>query len=104
MINRERLIGELMELVRIDSETGSEKAISDALKSKFGALGLAMSEDEAGAKIGHAANNLFFRLPASDPSLKAPNLFFTAHMDTVSPGRPTNAIGAYRESPVHGQS
>lgn len=87
MIDRERLIGEFMELVRVDSETRHEGAISETLKAKFGGLGLAWVEDTAGEKIGHGAGNLFVRLAASDPDCGAPRLFFTSHMDTVSPGR-----------------
>ncbi|MBB6675678.1 M20/M25/M40 family metallo-hydrolase [Cohnella nanjingensis] len=87
MIQRERLIAEFMELVRIDSETRHEQEISKALKEKFGALGLELSEDDAAEKTGHGAGNLFAWLPASAGREEVPALLFTSHMDTVSPGR-----------------
>ncbi|ANE48043.1 hypothetical protein SY83_19050 [Paenibacillus swuensis] len=86
MINQDRLVQEFMELVRVDSETKYEKEISEVLKKKFTELGLTITEDDAGSKIGHGANNLFASLAAtSDQEL--PRLFFTCHMDTVTPGK-----------------
>ncbi|MGN7455871.1 M20/M25/M40 family metallo-hydrolase [Paenibacillus pasadenensis] len=86
MIQRERLIEEFMELVRVDSETGDEAAISEVLKAKFGAFGLTIEEDEAAQATGHGANNLFVTLPASE-GVSGPTIFFTSHMDTVRPGK-----------------
>ncbi|WP_027085036.1 M20/M25/M40 family metallo-hydrolase [Cohnella panacarvi] len=87
MVQRERLISEFMELVRIDSETKYETEISKVLRGKFEALGLEVTEDDVGAKIGHGANNLFAWLPASAGQENVPALLFTSHMDTVSPGK-----------------
>ncbi|WP_127533821.1 M20/M25/M40 family metallo-hydrolase [Paenibacillus kobensis] len=85
MIERNRLIQEFMELVQVDSETRNEGRISEVLKQKFTALGLTIEEDDAAAKTGHGANNLFAMLAATDGS-NAPALLFTSHMDTVTPG------------------
>lgn len=85
MIKRERIIQEFMELVQVDSETRNEGQISVVLKDKFAALGLSLEEDDAAAKTGHGANNLFATLAASGDS-NAPVLLFTSHMDTVTPG------------------
>jgi tripeptide aminopeptidase len=85
MIRRERIIQEFMELVQVDSETRNEGQISEVLKLKFAALGLSLEEDDAAAKTGHGANNLFATLAASGAS-NAPILLFTSHMDTVTPG------------------
>jgi len=87
MVQKERLISEFMELVRVDSETKYEAEISKLLRSKFEALGLEVTEDEVGAKIGHGANNMFAWLPASAGQENVPALLFTSHMDTVSPGK-----------------
>lgn len=87
MIEKDRLIQLFMELVQVDSETKHEQEISLVLKRKFEELGLAVSEDDAAAKTGHGANNLFALLEASGPEHRnAPTLFFTCHMDTVAPG------------------
>jgi tripeptide aminopeptidase len=87
MVNRERLVNEFMELVRVDSETKQEQSISMLLKRKFEELGLSWKEDNAGPKIGHGANNLFVSFPAEGISGQVPKLFFTSHMDTVTPGQ-----------------
>ncbi|NIK77512.1 tripeptide aminopeptidase [Paenibacillus castaneae] len=86
MITKNRLVDEFMELVRIDSETKHEQEISLVLKQKFEALGLLVSEDDAAAKTGHGAGNLFAILEASEENSSAPTVLFTCHMDTVTPG------------------
>ncbi|WP_028610463.1 M20/M25/M40 family metallo-hydrolase [Paenibacillus harenae] len=86
MIAKERLVEEFMELVRVDSETKHEQEISQVLKRKFEALGLQISEDDAAAKTGHGANNLFALWEAEGTDPTAPTIFFTCHMDTVTPG------------------
>ncbi|WP_338551811.1 M20/M25/M40 family metallo-hydrolase [Paenibacillus sp. KS-LC4] len=85
MINEQRLVDEFVQLVKIDSETKHEQLISSELKKKFGELGLSLEEDDAAAKTGHGANNLFAFLEASGVE-NAPTIFFTSHMDTVTPG------------------
>ncbi|WP_240941065.1 M20/M25/M40 family metallo-hydrolase [Paenibacillus sp. HB172176] len=87
MIQKERLIQEFMELVQVDSETKHEEQISKVLKQKFEALGLAISEDDAAAKTGHGANNLFAMLEGFGEHADAGTIFFTCHMDTVAPGK-----------------
>lgn len=87
MVQKERLITEFMELVRIDSETKYETEISKVLRGKFEALGLEVTEDDVGGKIGHGAGNLFAWLPATAGKENVPALLFTSHMDTVSPGK-----------------
>ncbi|QHT60467.1 M20/M25/M40 family metallo-hydrolase [Paenibacillus lycopersici] len=86
MIDRNRLIEEFMELVRIDSETKHERNICDALTKKFTDLGLSVEEDGAAAVTGHGAGNLIVKLGASGAE-QAPTIYFTSHMDTVTPGK-----------------
>lgn len=85
MVNRRRLIDTFMELVQIDSETKHERRICDALKGKLSRLGLEVVEDDSAERNGHAAGNLIATLKGSQNGV--PTIFFTAHMDTVSPGR-----------------
>lgn len=85
MIQQNRLVEEFIELVQIDSETTQEQEISRVLKEKFTSLGLTVQEDDSAAKTGHGSNNLFFTLPATTDKA-VPKLFFTSHMDTVTPG------------------
>ena len=82
MINRDRLLTEFLELVRFDSESLHEGPIRDHLKRRLEALGLAVIEDDCAAKLGGEAGNLFACLPGTGEPI-----LFSAHMDTVSPGR-----------------
>ncbi|MBC2365610.1 M20/M25/M40 family metallo-hydrolase [Listeria booriae] len=83
MINRERLVETFMELVQIDSETKHEGHFQAYLIARFKALGLEVLEDDSMAKTGFGANNLLCRLPATTD---ADAIFFSCHMDTVTPG------------------
>ncbi|MFC5467851.1 M20/M25/M40 family metallo-hydrolase [Cohnella suwonensis] len=87
MVQKQRLIDEFMELVRIDSETKFETEISKVLKKKFEELGLEVTEDDVGPQIGHGAGNLFAWLPATPGREGLPAILFTSHMDTVMPGK-----------------
>ncbi|WEK56313.1 MAG: M20/M25/M40 family metallo-hydrolase [Candidatus Cohnella colombiensis] len=86
MVQKERLLQEFMELIRIDSETKHETEISKVLKQKFTALGLEVTEDDVAQKIGHGAGNLFAWLPATTGQEQVAPILFTSHMDTVAPG------------------
>lgn len=84
MINPERLLQEFMELVQIDSETKYEREICDVLKDKLTALGLEVIEDDTTSSTGHGAGNLVATLPGN---VEGPTIYFTCHMDTVTPGK-----------------
>lgn len=87
LVNESRLVEQFMDLVRVDSETKHEEAISIVLKQLFIGQGLTVTEDEAKSKTGHGANNLFFTLEGTRGINRAvPAIFFTSHMDTVTPG------------------
>lgn len=84
-INKERLINEFIELVKIDSETKYEANIASVLREKFSSLGLEVKEDNAKEKTEHEANNLICLLKGNVQDVKT--ILFTAHMDTVTPGK-----------------
>ncbi|CAG7612227.1 Peptidase T [Paenibacillus solanacearum] len=86
MIQQTRLVNEFLELVQIDSETKHEQEISRVLKQKFTELGLKVEEDDSAAVTGHGSGNLICTLPATS-SKPLKKLFFTSHMDTVTPGK-----------------
>ena len=83
MINQERLLQEFMELIQIDSETKHERIICDVLKEKLTALGLDVVEDNTTGITGHGAGNLVATL---NGNADGPVIYFTCHMDTVTPG------------------
>lgn len=83
MINRERLLTEFFELIRIDSPTKDERQIADFLKDRLKSLSMEVTEDKAGSVIGGNCGNVFAYLKGKLP--KAPILLLSAHMDTVKP-------------------
>ncbi|MFZ5644088.1 MAG: M20/M25/M40 family metallo-hydrolase [Bacillota bacterium] len=85
MINRERLLNEFLELVKIDSVSGFERNIADILKKKLKDIGLEVFEDDTGKKINTEAGNIIARL--NDNGGAHSTIMVCAHMDTVEPGR-----------------
>ncbi|WP_020616760.1 M20/M25/M40 family metallo-hydrolase [Paenibacillus daejeonensis] len=86
MINKDRLVKDFMALVQVDSETRNEAEISKVLTKRFAELGLEVEEDDTAAVTGHGAGNLFATLKPADGQGGKP-IFFTSHMDTVTPGK-----------------
>lgn len=87
MVNKERLINQFVELVKIDSESGNEREIADYLKNRFQELGIQAIEDNSMVNSGHSAGNLVVTLVASNNAAESPVIYFTSHMDTVTPGK-----------------
>lgn len=85
MINRQRVLEEFYELVKIDSPTRDERKVADRLKTGLEALNLTVSEDKAGDVIGGNCGNVFGYLKGNIP--ETPVILLSAHMDTVEPGR-----------------
>lgn len=81
MTNRKRILGEFQRLVRFDAESGHEEEIGVYLQRKLQDLGLSVSKDKAG--------NLYGFLPGTR---SGDALLFSAHMDTVSPGKGKKAV------------
>ena len=69
--------------MQIDSAPKNERLIADALLAKLRSLGLTVTEDDSGAKIGGNAGNI---LGVLEGEKAAPPLLFCAHMDRVHPG------------------
>lgn len=86
MFQQARLVEHFMELIQIDSETKNERAICSVLTEQFAALGLQVMEDDTTSITGHGSGNLIVNWPATEGLENAKRLFFTSHMDTVSPG------------------
>lgn len=81
MTNRKRILDEFQKLVRFDAESGHEEEIGVCLQRKLQDLGLSVSKDKAG--------NLYGFLPGTR---SGDALLFSAHMDTVCPGRGKKAV------------
>jgi tripeptide aminopeptidase len=85
MVQKQRLIDEFIELVQVDSETRFERDIADVMKRKLEELGLSVVEDSSAPRTGHGAGNLIATLKGNRTDL--PTIYFTSHMDTVTPGK-----------------
>jgi len=83
MVNKERMVNEFIELVKIDSLTRQERQMADALKKKLEDMGIDVYEDGAGEKIGGNAGNLICTIKGNKD---VPAILLMAHMDTVVPG------------------
>ena len=80
MVHVQRLIDEFVGLVKIDSESGNERAVCDCLKKKLSDLGLEVIEDRSAALTGHNAGNLIATLHPCDGTGKDSwNLFYQSH-------------------------
>lgn len=84
MVNRNRMTDEFLELLRIDSISLYEKEMARLIRKKLEELGLEIYEDQTAEKIGGNSGNLIATLKGSRQS---PVVLFSAHMDTVIPGR-----------------
>ena len=90
MVNEKRLIESFMELVKIDSVSREEKEVADFLVKKLKDLGLEVTVDQAGEKVKSNSGNIIARLKGSVK--KATPIMFSAHMDTVVPGKKIKPI------------
>ena len=89
MINVNRMAETFMELVRIDSVSREESRLAAYLQEQLESLGADTVFDGSAAQTGSDTGNLIARINGSGG--RAP-LLFSAHMDTVEPGRGINPV------------
>ncbi|HZC14993.1 MAG TPA: M20/M25/M40 family metallo-hydrolase [Thermoleophilaceae bacterium] len=77
---RERLVADFVRLCEIESPSGRERAMADALTEELRALGLEVEEDDTAEETAAEAGNLFARIPGPEG---ARTIMLCAHMDTV---------------------
>jgi tripeptide aminopeptidase len=80
MINKERLLNTLLDLLKIDGPAQRERPVADYLINYFKKLGLNAEEDNAGSKVEGNAGNLYIYIPGDE---KYEPIALLAHMDTV---------------------
>lgn len=85
MVNKERVLNEFFELVRIKCSTKAEREVADLLKGRLAGYGwdITVSEDDVGQKIGGNCGNVLAYLKGNVPG--APVLLLSAHLDCVEP-------------------
>ncbi|HBY56579.1 MAG TPA: peptidase M20 [Candidatus Atribacteria bacterium] len=89
MVNKKRLIESFMELVRIDSVSREEKDLADFLIKKIKNLGLELIVDQASEKVKSNSGNIIVSLEGNNNTIP---IMFSAHMDTVIPGKNINPL------------
>jgi tripeptide aminopeptidase len=82
------VVSYFLRLVAIDSESGNERGMIDALKLDLADLGADIHEDDCNRTTDGNAGNLYAYLPGRIN--KAP-ILFCAHVDTVTPGKGVKA-------------
>lgn len=92
-IQKERLIRNFTELVRIDSVSFKERKMADRIRGELQDLGIRFLEDDSAERTGSDSGNLFAVIPAEGiGAKKTDTLLFMAHMDTVEPGIGKEAV------------
>ncbi len=84
MVNKQRLIGEFLELIKIDSLSCKEGTIAKVLVNKLEQLDFEVYIDDAGVTAGGETGNIIATLKGTRPGTP---ILFSAHMDTVNPGQ-----------------
>jgi tripeptide aminopeptidase len=85
MIQRERMVESLLDLVKIDSHSKEEWPVAQRLMSDLNALGADVRMDDAGSRVGGNSGNVIAKIAGAAPN--AAPLLLSAHMDTVPPGK-----------------
>lgn len=84
MINEERIVGNFIEYVKIDSPTKEELVFAQFIMARMEELGMEVTMDDAGKDVGSNSGNVIGKLKGNDTGTP---VLFSCHMDTVSPGR-----------------
>ncbi len=90
MVNEKRLVESFMKLVKIDSISREERNLADFLIEKLEDLGLEVRVDQAGEKVKSNSGNMIARLNGNIKEVTP--IMFSAHMDTVIPGKNINPL------------
>jgi tripeptide aminopeptidase len=77
---KERLLEGFVRLCEIESPSGRERGVADAVTAELRALGLEVEEDASGAETGSNAGNLLARIPGPGDGR---TVLLCAHLDTV---------------------
>ncbi|WP_087021874.1 M20/M25/M40 family metallo-hydrolase [Thaumasiovibrio subtropicus] len=80
-INQERLVNHFIDIVKIDSESGNEKAIAEALAEQLGQIGFSVEKLPVPETLSNGFN-IYAKLPGELDGSVA----LSCHMDTVTPG------------------
>jgi len=82
MINQNRLVESFMKYVQISSPTKSEGVFAAFIKAELEKVGLEVTIDDAGKKVGSDTGNIIAKLKGTH---EGEPILLSCHMDTVSP-------------------
>src|SRR5829696_4620074 len=93
---RDRLLSGFVRYCEIESVSGNERAMADAIIADLRELGLEVHEDDSGAETGSNAGNLLARIEGPPGSRST---VLCAHLDTVPQDAPVEVVlrGRQRE-------
>jgi tripeptide aminopeptidase len=77
---RERLVDDFVRFCEIESPSGRERAMADAVAAELRDLGLDVEEDDTAAETGSDSGNVLARIPRPEG---ARPILLCAHLDTV---------------------
>jgi tripeptide aminopeptidase len=86
---RERLLAEFIRFCEIESPSGRERGVADALTEELRSLGIEVEEDDTASQTGSDAGNVLARVPGPEG---APTVLLCAHMDTVPLDGPVEVV------------
>ena len=86
---RRRLVELFVRLCEIESPSGDERAMADAVIAELRTAGLEPEEDRSAAETGSNAGNVLARI---EPPPGAPTVLFCAHLDTVPLAGPIEVV------------
>ena len=84
MVDRDRMLGRLLALIRAGSPSRREGEMAALVREELASLGLRAESDRAHEHFGGETGNLICRVPGADD---LPPIMLNAHLDTVEPGQ-----------------
>lgn len=83
-INKERLLENLLEIIKIDSESLNEQTMVQWIENYFKKRGAEIYKDNCGKQFGGNGSNVLIHIRGN---IKAEPICFVTHLDTVAPGK-----------------
>lgn len=83
-VNKERLLRNLLEIIKIDSESLNEKTMVQWVEDYFKKRGVEIYKDNCGKQFGGNGSNILVHIKGK---VKGEAICFAAHLDTVVPGK-----------------
>ena len=86
---RERLLAEFIRFCEIESPSGRERGVAEAIVEDLRGLWVEVEEDDTASTTGSDSGNLLARIPGPEG---APTVLLCAHMDTVPLDGPVEVV------------